>query len=416
MSSEIDIPVGKTALYTCAERALESKNKDRVFTDEKAEILAGEEGHRLLDQFHKTNKGKRADPIHFSLVQRTQFFDQIFQHVLKNEYTQIVIVAAGMDTRFFRLASEEQKSFQVWELDFPQVMNYKHNRLGNIQLDENYNLVGVDFRLDNWEIPLLERGYRKDVKSLWIIEGLFMYLIDDVIEKLIQKINQLTDFNSIITGDWMNRSYMNSCITSKFRGVFDELGSPFINSRNPTELKELFNSKGNFKIQIHALGDQLNYFTDRFPINQRKVALKYSIDNIDNDHVPRHYLFFGEKQGNDESNLISSFIDKYSSNDKSVNNDELVCESLALGESLEKTCILSAVCKFFSDCLDTSIESDKIDENSSVFDYGIDSLIIVQLRQSVSVQFSLPPSHLNGLWQCDSFKEFVDLIHSIATK
>lgn len=39
--AEIDIPVGKTCLYTCAERAVESERPDRVFTDTFAKTLAG---------------------------------------------------------------------------------------------------------------------------------------------------------------------------------------------------------------------------------------------------------------------------------------------------------------------------------------------------------------------------------------
>jgi len=40
-SAHIDIPVGKTCLYTCAERAVENDKSDRVFTDTHARTLAG---------------------------------------------------------------------------------------------------------------------------------------------------------------------------------------------------------------------------------------------------------------------------------------------------------------------------------------------------------------------------------------
>jgi methyltransferase (TIGR00027 family) len=115
---------------------------------------------------------------------RSRFFDDIIQ-LNCNIRAQVVIVAAGMDTRYLRLSvSENVKSFppfltrqvEIFELDFPEVLEYKRHKL---EQDPNtpdckckHTLIGLDLREDGWAEVLISKGYNPQAPSIWLIEGL----------------------------------------------------------------------------------------------------------------------------------------------------------------------------------------------------------------------------------------------------
>ena len=89
--------LGSTARWTAAVRAIESTRDDRLFDDPWAASLAGAEGaawsaNRPLDSLSP-------------MVLRIRYFDDFLQRIFQ-EYAlkQVVLMAAGFDTRAFRLA------------------------------------------------------------------------------------------------------------------------------------------------------------------------------------------------------------------------------------------------------------------------------------------------------------------------
>jgi methyltransferase (TIGR00027 family) len=74
---------------------------------------------------------------------------------LPNGVRQVVLVAAGLDTRAFRLAWPS--GVRVFELDQPSLLDYKEavlEQLGATARSER-TAVAVDLR-DDWGPPLLE--------------------------------------------------------------------------------------------------------------------------------------------------------------------------------------------------------------------------------------------------------------------
>ena len=88
-----------TACWIAAVRARESERADRLFYDPWAIQLAGEEGQAWREL---TTGGK--DESEVGLAIRTRFFDDFLLYVTwEHAVRQVVIAAAGMDTRAFRL-------------------------------------------------------------------------------------------------------------------------------------------------------------------------------------------------------------------------------------------------------------------------------------------------------------------------
>src|SRR5215207_6472776 len=93
--------VGLTSRWVAAARARESERLDRLFDDPLAAALAGSEGFAWLDHMERAQPW--GQPALYVVV-RTRFFDD-FQ--LRASWAtgarQVVLLAAGMDARAFRL-------------------------------------------------------------------------------------------------------------------------------------------------------------------------------------------------------------------------------------------------------------------------------------------------------------------------
>src|SRR6478735_4865094 len=117
--------VGATSRWIAAARALETESAAPLFTDPYARALAGDEGFALLDEMRRAagpSAGSSGPDLYLSL--RTRFLDDALMSAVRDrDVTQVVILAAGMDTRAFRLAWPD--GAVVYELDRDDVFDLK---------------------------------------------------------------------------------------------------------------------------------------------------------------------------------------------------------------------------------------------------------------------------------------------------
>ena len=94
-------PVVLTSRWMAAARARESERPDRLFNDPLAAALAGPEGFAWLDRMEPA--ARLCGPVLYAVV-CTRFFDDFLLHFSKSTGArQLVILAAGMDARAFRM-------------------------------------------------------------------------------------------------------------------------------------------------------------------------------------------------------------------------------------------------------------------------------------------------------------------------
>src|SRR5215210_645985 len=114
-------PLGQTSQWMAAVRACESERPDRLFEDSLAEALAGPEGFGCMSRMEFAQLWRGPG---LYIVIRTRFFDDfLICSSWSAEVRQIVLVAAGMDARAFRL--EWPPSTRLYELDRPEVLAAK---------------------------------------------------------------------------------------------------------------------------------------------------------------------------------------------------------------------------------------------------------------------------------------------------
>jgi methyltransferase (TIGR00027 family) len=179
-SWDIKTSVGSTALFVAAARALEAQKPDPAAVDPYAEVFCravGGEWADLLDDGAPDHPLKTEFGEHFVNFQgaRTRYFDTYFQAAAAAGVRQIVLLAAGLDSRGYRLTWPD--GTVVYELDQPRVLEFKRAVLaahGDTPTAERRE-VAVDLRND-WPQALRDNGFDPSKPSAFIAEGLLIYL------------------------------------------------------------------------------------------------------------------------------------------------------------------------------------------------------------------------------------------------
>ena len=179
-SWDITTSVGSTALFVATARALEAQKPDPLAVDPFAEVFCRAVGGLAADVLD----GKAPDhPLknpdfgeHFVNFQgaRTKYFDEYFRRAADAGARQVVILAAGLDSRAYRLSWPDGTTIL---LDRPQVLDFKREVLTSqgAQPRAERREVAVDLR-DDWPQALRDNGFDPAKPSAWIAEGLLIYL------------------------------------------------------------------------------------------------------------------------------------------------------------------------------------------------------------------------------------------------
>lgn len=194
-SWDITTSVGSTALFVAAARALEARKPDPLAVDPYAEVFCRAVGGRwadIVDGKAPENRLRTEWGSHFVDFQgaRTRYFDNYFVRAADSGVRQVVLLAAGLDSRAYRLPWP--KGTVVFELDLPRVLDFK----GRVLADRGDHPtaqrreVAVDLR-DDWVRALLDAGFDRTTPAAFLAEGLLIYLPASAQGELFAGINSL---------------------------------------------------------------------------------------------------------------------------------------------------------------------------------------------------------------------------------
>ncbi len=198
---DITTSVGSTALFVAAARALEAQKPDPLAVDEYAEVFCRAVGGPWADLLDGNASGHPLTTTEFGIpfvafqAARTHYFDAYFRDVAAAGVRQVVLLAAGLDSRAYRI--DWAPGTTVFELDQPRVLEFKHETLaghGAVAKAERRE-IAVDLR-DDWPKALHDNGFDPDQPSAWIAEGLLIYLPAGAQEQLFTGIDSLASAGS----------------------------------------------------------------------------------------------------------------------------------------------------------------------------------------------------------------------------
>ena len=178
--------------------------------------------------------------MHQYLRARTAFFDRVVVDAIGTGTSQIVVGAAGYDGRSLRYAAPGVRWFEV---DHPATQRDKLDKLGELGLDAGHvRFVAADFNRDPVATLLAEAGLDVRERSLFLLEGVAVYLEAAVVGSLL---GQLRD----VAGDG-SRLAISMPVTgtaragSKFRTAVATMGEPALSRFEPDEALDLLARAG----------------------------------------------------------------------------------------------------------------------------------------------------------------------------
>jgi methyltransferase (TIGR00027 family) len=103
----------------------------------------------------------------------------------------VVLLAAGLDTRAFRL--DWPAETRLFEVDLPDVMDFKQQVLTDRSARPGClrTVVTADLR-ETWPQQLIAGGFEPGSATAWLVEGLFIYLSADEATRLLSDITALS--------------------------------------------------------------------------------------------------------------------------------------------------------------------------------------------------------------------------------
>ncbi|GAB3404301.1 class I SAM-dependent methyltransferase [Flindersiella endophytica] len=240
--------VGLTAVTMAQERRVESRREDRLFDDPLADrfisaiVDSAAAGHGR-SELELVLPGLTGDVTLGDIVPefrgfvplRTRYFDDHVLSAVANGCRQVVILAAGLDARAFRLPLPAGS--RVFELDLPDLMAFKAGVLAGYDAEPAGRRLPVPADLrDDFADPLRAAGFEPGEPAVWLVEGLLPYLTVDDADRLLSRVGRLSASGSLLVVDQLSsRIWQLAGTRGDELSVLDKVGASWQSTiDNPT--------------------------------------------------------------------------------------------------------------------------------------------------------------------------------------
>ncbi|MGF7118758.1 SAM-dependent methyltransferase [Methanobacterium oryzae] len=184
-----------------------------------------------------------------SIMARVRYFDDFLKKYIDEGLEQLVILGAGYDTRAYRI-EKLKKSINVFEMDHPNTQSFKIDKIKEIfgSTPENVIYVPVDFEIENLGQKLFDNEYNSSKKTLFIMEGLIMYIPPRAVAETLSFIVENSCKGSAVIFDYYPKSVVDgTCklkIGENIRNHLIQLGEPLQFGINEDEIEDFLTQFG----------------------------------------------------------------------------------------------------------------------------------------------------------------------------
>ena len=199
-----------TAAGIAVARAVESDKPadERICYDPYARQFIPAWMYHILGFFIKTGYTEWRGPgVNGFLVVRDRYIDDVLQDFLAEGLQQLVILGAGYDSRAYRFDLAGVKTFEV---DHPATQAGKLAKVRAVfkKVPEHVVYVSVDFNTQTLADRLLESGYGPGLKTLFIWQGVTMYLTPEAVDTTLAFVAQRSGPGSAIVFDYVYQAVL----------------------------------------------------------------------------------------------------------------------------------------------------------------------------------------------------------------
>ena len=140
------------------------------------------------------------------LIARTLYIDRMIRSAVTH-VEQVVVLGAGYDVRCY--AELKREGLSCFEVDQPAVQQHKRANLKHAGINTSHvTFVEVDFRQDEVFSKLCANGYDIGKRTLFLWEGVTLYLSEDDVQKMLRGIRAHAPSGSVLVADFYDLEKM----------------------------------------------------------------------------------------------------------------------------------------------------------------------------------------------------------------
>ncbi len=194
-----------------------------------------------------------------SVIARVRYFDDLISRSIDEGLEQLVILGAGYDSRPYRI--DGLKKIKTFEVDHPATQAMKIEKIKKIfgLLPDHVVYVPADLATDDLGQKLLENGYDRSLKTIFIMEGLLMYLTPETVDEILSFIVENSEKESAILFDYYPQSVVDgSCELEVGKNIHNQLmqlGEPLKFGIDDDMIEEFLSSRGFSQVHNVTSGD-----------------------------------------------------------------------------------------------------------------------------------------------------------------
>ncbi|WP_106541849.1 class I SAM-dependent methyltransferase [Prolixibacter denitrificans] len=254
-----------TAVRTALWRAL------HVQVDAEPHILEDGIGLKLVappDGWQERPDMKYTQRLRASVVARARLIEDFVVEQNQQGIEQYVILGAGLDT-FAQRRQEAVSPLHIFEIDQPDTMTWKEQRLNEIGLDvpDNLHFVPVDFETSSWWEQLLAAGFNISQPAVVACTGVSLYLTEEAIVAMLKQLAGLVANSQLIMSFYLPLELLDEedqQMQQMAEKGAREAGTPMVSFFNPDKILNLAREAGFKKAKTLSTKDIVEaYFANR---------------------------------------------------------------------------------------------------------------------------------------------------------
>lgn len=214
MENRIDKKTSRTAAMTCSIRAASFYEKDPCLKSD--DWVAPRILPRFMQPLVRSGFIRRVFMTIFApkgiyqyVLARTKYIDEVVQEAVAGGFSQVVLFGAGYDSRAVRFHTINRQTV-FFEVDTELLQREKRTQFQKRKIDipGTCRFVGVNFNHEDPAEKLIECGFRQGMHTLFVLEGLLMYLDEATVRSTFGMIRKLTGPGSRVVCDFIYKSVL----------------------------------------------------------------------------------------------------------------------------------------------------------------------------------------------------------------
>jgi methyltransferase (TIGR00027 family) len=155
----------------------------------------------VLRQYHRVLPGG-----YYFHTARTKHIDAVLRQCAEQGIEQLVILGAGFDTRAHRF-KDILNNTRTFEVDHPDTQANKKEQAGKLKVGSLENVIYVPIEFNTGSLDtLVEYGYSTTLTTLFIWEGVCMYITPEAVDSILSFVSKRSGPGSSIVFDYIFQS------------------------------------------------------------------------------------------------------------------------------------------------------------------------------------------------------------------